>query len=98
MRKSAKVEVRCTPEEKASWVAAAGSKRLSEWLRDLANAADQTGPGAAMRSVAALEKESQAADGPPAEVAVPSPVQARPRVTPSRAPIERRPFRPDFKK
>jgi len=96
VRKSAKVEVRCTPEEKASWVAAAGSKRLSEWLRDLANAADQTGPGAAMRSVAALEKESRAKSA--AEVAVPPPASAGPRVTPSRAPIERRPFRPDFKK
>lgn len=84
MTKSAKVEVRCQPAEKEAWQEAAGDKRLSEWLRGLANAA--------------LEKESHVDDGLTVGVAVPSPVMARPRVTPSRAPIERRPFRPDFKK
>lgn len=39
MTKQAKVEVRCTDEEKARWQEAAGGpRRVSAWLRDLANA------------------------------------------------------------
>lgn len=84
MRKSAKVEVRCTPAEKEAWQRLA-DVTLSEWIRELANA-----------KVAALEKESHSASDTTG-VAVPPSDRARPRVTPSRAPIERRPFRPDFK-
>lgn len=36
------VSLRVTEEERAAWHAAAGPRRLSEWLRSLANAAAET--------------------------------------------------------
>jgi hypothetical protein len=44
MTKQAKVEVRCTDQEKASWQEAAGGQRqVSAWLRALANTAAEAG-------------------------------------------------------
>jgi hypothetical protein len=36
---SAKIEVLCTPAEKAAWKAAAGGQKVSAWARSLLNAA-----------------------------------------------------------
>jgi hypothetical protein len=37
MDKSTHVQIRCTPEEKQRWQAALGPRKLSDWLRALAN-------------------------------------------------------------
>lgn len=43
--RNAKIEVRCTSEEKARWVEAAGGpRRVSDWIRSLANAAASSEP------------------------------------------------------
>lgn len=44
-RRDSKVEIRCTSEEKARWVEAAGGPRkVSDWLRRLADAAAENEP------------------------------------------------------
>lgn len=43
MTRSVKVEVRCTPTEKARWIERAGGARhLSTWIRDLPNLAGES--------------------------------------------------------
>ena len=35
--KSSRLEIRCTPQEKAAWVHAAKGKKLAEWVTDALN-------------------------------------------------------------
>jgi len=42
--KSSRLEIRCTPQEKAIWVHASDGKKLAEWVTDALNDAAEKRP------------------------------------------------------